>query len=300
MTEDLSEQAFDQVPQGIIDVGVLPDTLEQVERKWLVQDNLAYWDARVSDLGTEANTLAINGFTTWEKQSMVMNDRTKALFDDDAGYPYMSVDTWYDVLPTFTDPKDLLTDQVDVLKQFSLATVDTTSTATMDWWRLVSTPVEDYFVYSDWPIPVDLSYSETDLVGTDGLPIGDLNWFPDDKATFMANHDEYFGALLDAWNGGTLSIRELGGTPTGFVLNQNYPNPFNPSTTISFTLPKAGNVSLKVYNALGQKVATLVNGYQRAQNYEVTFDAANLASGVYIYTLQTDNFSQSKKMLLVK
>jgi hypothetical protein len=302
MTEDLSEQAFDQVPQGIIDVGVLPDTLEQVERKWLVQGNLAYWDSRVADLGTEANTAAINGFTTWEKQSMVMNDRTKALFDDDATYPYMSVDTWYDVLPTFTDPADLLTDQVDALKQFSLATVDTTSTATMPWWRVTSVPVEDYFVYSDWPIPVDLSYSETDLVGTDGLPIGDLNWFPEDKATFEANHAEYYGALVDAWNNGTLvdAIRELGGAPTGFKLSQNFPNPFNPSTTIRFTLPQAGNVSLKVYNALGQEVATLVNGHQTAQNYEVTFDASNLASGVYIYTLRTDNFSQSKKMLLVK
>ena len=302
MTEDLSEQAFDQVPQGIIDVGVLPDTLEQVERKWLVQGNLAYWDSRVSDLGTEANTAAINGFTTWEKQSMIMNDRTKALFDDDATYPYMSVDTWYDVLPTFADPEDLLTDQVDALKTFSLATVDTTSTATMPWWRVTSTPVEDYFVYSDWPIPIDLGYSETDLVGTDGLPIGDLNWFPADKATFMANHADYYGALLTAWNTGTLveAIRELGGTPAGFELRQNYPNPFNPSTTISFTLPQAGNVTLKVYNALGQEIATLVNGRQTAQNYEVTFDASNLASGIYIYTLRTDNFSQSKKMLLVK
>ena len=273
-----------------------------MERKWLVQGNLAYWDSRVSDLGTEANTAAINGFTTWEKQSMIMNDRTKALFDDDATYPYMSVDTWYDVLPTFADPEDLLTDQVDALKTFSLATVDTTSTATMPWWRVTSTPVEDYFVYSDWPIPVDLSYSETDLVGTDGLPIGDLNWFPADKATFMANHADYYGALLTAWNTGTLveAIRELGGTPAGFELNQNYPNPFNPSTTISFTLPQAGNVTLKVYNALGQEIATLVNGRQTAQNYEVTFDASNLASGIYIYTLRTDNFSQSKKMLLVK
>jgi hypothetical protein len=215
----------------------------------------------------------------------------------------MSVDTWYDVLPTFTDPQDLLTTQVDVLKTFSIATSDTTSTATMPWWRLVATPVEDYFVYSDYPIPVDLSYSETDLLGTDGLPIGDLNWFPADKATFMANHAEYFGALVDAWDAGTLvsAIRELGGAiPSRFELNQNYPNPFNPSTTIRYTLPVAGNVTLKVYNALGQEIATLVNGHQKAQNYEVTFDASNLATGIYIYTLQTDNFSQSKKMLLVK
>jgi hypothetical protein len=302
--EDIPEQACDALPQGIIDVAVLPDTLEQVERKWLVQGNLAYWDSRVSDLAAEANAIPINGFTTWANQTMIMNARTQALFDDDTNYPYMSVDTWYDVLPTFTDPKDLLTTQVDVLKTFSLATVDTTSTATMPWWRLVATPVEANFVYSDFPIPVDLSYSETNLVGTDGLPVGDLNWFPADKATFMANHAEYYGALVDAWNAGTLvttGIRELGGgKPTGFELNQNYPNPFNPTTVISFTLPKAGKVTLKVYNALGQEVATLVNGYKTAQKYNVTFDASRLAGGVYIYRLESNNFTQSKKMILMK
>ena len=301
--EDMPEQSIDNIAQGIIDVAELPDTLEQVERKWLVQGNLAYWDPRVSDMAAEANAVPVNNLTTWENQSMPMNARTQALFDDDENYPYMSVDTWYNVKPTFTDPQDLLTDQVDVLHTYSLASLDCTSTATMPWWRLVTTPVTTYFVYSDFPIPVDLSYSETDLTGTDGLPIGDLNWFPADKATFMDNHAEYFGALVDAWNAGTLvsAIREIGGTtPTGFELEQNYPNPFNPSTTIRYSLPLAGNVTLKVYNALGQEIATLVNGHQKAQNYEVTFDASNLASGIYIYSLQTENFNQSKKMVLLK
>jgi len=281
----------------------LPDTLAQVARKWLVQGNLAYWDSRVSNLAAEANAIPVNNLTNWENQTMVMNTRTQGLFTDDTNYPKMSVDTWYNVLPTFTDPQDLLTAQVDAVKTYSLAAIDCTSTATMPWWRLVSTPVETYFVYSDFPIPVDLSYSETNLTGTDGLPIGDLNWFPEHKATFIANHAEYFDALVAAWNAGTLvsAIRELGGArPSRFELNQNYPNPFNPSTTIRYTLPLAGNVTLKVYNALGQEIATLVNDHQKAQNYEVTFDASNLASGIYIYTLKTDKFSQSKKMLLVK
>jgi len=303
-TEDLPEQAIDDVAQGIIDVAPLPETMDQVDRKWLVQGNLAYWDAKLSDLAAEANTAAINGFTTWENRNMIMNARTQALFDDDATYPYLTTDTWYNVLPTFTDPKDLLTTQVDVLKTFSLATVDTTSTATMPWWRLVSTPVEDYFVYSDWPIPVDLSYSETNLVGTDGLPIGDLNWFPADKATFMANHDTYFSDLVDAWNAGTLvttAVEEISNAkPSEFQLNQNYPNPFNPTTTIAFTLPQAGNVTLKVYNSLGQEVATLMDGFKAAQSYQVNFDASSLTSGIYYYSLQTENMNQTRKMLLIK
>jgi hypothetical protein len=85
-----------------------------------------------------------------------------------------------------------------------------------------------------------------------------------------------------------------------FELSQNYPNPFNPTTTISFTLPKASQTTLKVYNMIGQEVATLINGYQTAGLYFVDFDATKLASGVYLYKLQSGSFTQTKKMLLVK
>jgi hypothetical protein len=85
-----------------------------------------------------------------------------------------------------------------------------------------------------------------------------------------------------------------------YALDQNYPNPFNPSTTISFTLPVRDQVTLKVYNMIGQEVATLINGENQAGTYFVDFDASRLASGVYFYTLQTSNFTSSKKMTLVK
>lgn len=304
MKEDIPEQAYDQEPQGIIDVALLPESMEQVERKWLVEANVVYWDPRVADLAAEANSAAVNGFTTWVNQSMTMNERTQVLFDDDSNYPYMTEGVWYEKLPTFTNTEDLLSDQVDVLKEFSLSTIDTTSTIVMPFWRVTSVGDEN-FVYSDWPIPVDLSYSDADLMagGTDGLPVGDLNWFPESKATFMANHGEYYNAIVTAWNSGQTvitSVEELGGVPTQFELSQNYPNPFNPTTVINFTLPKAANVTLKVYNSLGQEVATLVDGFKTAQNYEVTFDASNLASGVYVYRLAGDNFTQSKKMILMK
>ena len=89
-------------------------------------------------------------------------------------------------------------------------------------------------------------------------------------------------------------------TPENFVLLQNYPNPFNPVTTIKYELPAMSNVSLSVYDIIGRKVKELVNTKQAAGKYEVRFDAANLASGVYIYTLQADNFINTKKMLLLK
>lgn len=88
--------------------------------------------------------------------------------------------------------------------------------------------------------------------------------------------------------------------PTSFQLSQNFPNPFNPSTVITYTLPKEGLVTLKVYNEIGEEVATLVNGFLSAATYKVTFDASRLATGVYIYTLTSGNYSLSKKMILLK
>ncbi|MCL4548894.1 MAG: T9SS type A sorting domain-containing protein, partial [Bacteroidetes bacterium] len=88
--------------------------------------------------------------------------------------------------------------------------------------------------------------------------------------------------------------------PSKFELSQNYPNPFNPSTTIGYAMPQAGNVKLTVYNMLGQQVTTLVNGYKQAGTYSVTWNASNLASGIYFYTLQTGAFVVSKKMILIK
>lgn len=87
---------------------------------------------------------------------------------------------------------------------------------------------------------------------------------------------------------------------SSYSLNQNYPNPFNPSTEISFNVPKSGNVILKVYNLIGQEVKTLVNGMVEAGAHSVKFNAAGLNSGLYFYKLETESFSQVKKMTLMK
>ncbi|MHA2032302.1 MAG: T9SS type A sorting domain-containing protein [Candidatus Kariarchaeaceae archaeon] len=90
-------------------------------------------------------------------------------------------------------------------------------------------------------------------------------------------------------------------TPTKFSLSQNYPNPFNPSTTIEFTLPKPDFVTLKIYNLLGQEVATLVSDRLASGNYKYNWDASGLASGLYFYRLFTDSgYEMVKKLVLVK
>lgn len=85
-----------------------------------------------------------------------------------------------------------------------------------------------------------------------------------------------------------------------FNLEQNYPNPFNPSTTINFSVQQAGNVTMSVYNLLGQQVATLVDQKMKAGSHSVTFDASGLSSGTYIYRITSGEFVQTKKMMLIK
>lgn len=88
--------------------------------------------------------------------------------------------------------------------------------------------------------------------------------------------------------------------PTEFALANAYPNPFNPTTTIDYSISEPCHVTLTVFNVAGQEVATLVNGEMEVGNFDVTFDAADLASGVYFYKLNAGDFSAIKKMTLVK
>jgi hypothetical protein len=96
-------------------------------------------------------------------------------------------------------------------------------------------------------------------------------------------------------------VKEIqGALPSDFTLEQNYPNPFNPATNIRFSLPEANQVTLKVYNTLGQEVATLVNEFMNAGAFEVSFDAQNLPTGTYFYSITAGDFKSVKKMLLIK
>lgn len=106
--------------------------------------------------------------------------------------------------------------------------------------------------------------------------------------------------LYNAGNTTEINERKEHSIPTEFSLAQNYPNPFNPSTKISWQLPVAGHQTLKVYDILGNEVATLVNEYQEAGRYEVIFDASKLSSGVYFYKLQSGSFQEIKKMILLR
>lgn len=89
-------------------------------------------------------------------------------------------------------------------------------------------------------------------------------------------------------------------TPNSFVLEQNYPNPFNPTTEIKYSVPTAGNVSIKIYNSIGVEVMTVVNKNHTVGNFVETADMTGFASGIYFYSLTSANFNETKKMMLVK
>ncbi|MGA2669784.1 MAG: T9SS type A sorting domain-containing protein, partial [Ignavibacteria bacterium] len=88
--------------------------------------------------------------------------------------------------------------------------------------------------------------------------------------------------------------------PSSYVLSQNYPNPFNPTTNITYSIPKAGNVKLTIFDVLGREVSVLVNEVKSPGTYNVDFNASNIGSGVYFYRIEAGDFSAVKKMVLVK
>ena len=141
---------------------------------------------------------------------------------------------------------------------------------------------------------------------------GCVDNFNDNENAIGANHIINLFSL--AWYCETLDTFGIMGTkdfvtdvkdntpslPTAYSLEQNFPNPFNPSTKINFSLPVEGFVTLDVYNSIGQKVTTLVNETKSAGTYAVDFDASDLTSGIYFYKISSGNFSETKKMILLK
>ena len=145
-------------------------------------------------------------------------------------------------------------------------------------------------------VPYDLN---TDGIGTKTVRV---------KVTVTTNIDSPQVALINSYQieGGTdstkaqsLSLQQVN-IIKDYELSQNYPNPFNPITTISYTIPKDGMVTLKVYDVLGREVERLVNEVQKVGKYEVNFDASRLASGVYFYRLVSGTRVIAKKMLFMK
>ncbi|GLR17898.1 T9SS type A sorting domain-containing protein [Portibacter lacus] len=199
---------------------------------------------------------------------------------------------------------------------------------TGEWvdWRVPS-PVSyggDGLPVLSWPPAFDLSYSNTYLqtAGTDGLPLGDLNWYPDKKAEFLSNRDGIIASIRDSMVNAqavydpetmdnTPMITEATSSvfsqkvPDDFYLAGNYPNPFDQSTTIKFGLHDRSDVTLSVFNIFGQKVYESNEMRLSSGPNEINFDASNLSSGIYLYKISAQeingqSYILAKEMILTK
>jgi hypothetical protein len=149
----------------------------------------------------------------------------------------------------------------------------------------------------NWALPTNTGSNDNESsVGTDHF----LNLTSDLLSATVRNQWGVMGdhELVDVVVTGVEEISSS--VPSVYSLSQNYPNPFNPTTNIRFAVPEAGLVTMKVYNLLGQEVTTLVNEYKNAGTYNVDFNAVNLSSGVYFYQINAGNYSDTKKMILMK
>ncbi|HBQ58474.1 MAG TPA: hypothetical protein DD671_02315, partial [Balneolaceae bacterium] len=156
--------------------------------------------------------------------------------------------------------------------------------------RGFSTPVSE--LTTEWQ-RVAFTFTATEAQATNGMRVGvETNAEVNDGGVIYIDD-----IVLQKVEG---TSNEVGDQPLSFKLDQNYPNPFNPTTNISYAIPEATQVTLEVFNMLGQKVKTLVNERQVAGSKMVSFDASSLASGVYIYRLQAGSFVKSQRMTLIK
>ncbi len=249
--------------------------ISEQERVLQVNNNCYFHDQEVLDFWDSIDSVFA---VPW------MNERTKAMFDADEDYPYLDAEDNMNIEPQFTN----LPDNLETMLEWCTLYRSTGTVPDFYWgWD----PDEDYFNIQ-WKLPEDLSYSEASAFytgGTDGFPVGDLNWFPDKKVEW---EDQMTAIESDQYNNVTAK---------DFRLYQNYPNPFNPVTEISYQLNKAGLVKLTVFNMLGQQVEEIVNTRQAAGVHRVQWDAGNeMTSGIYYYRLETDGFKATKKMLLLK
>jgi len=248
----------------------------QADRKWDVHNNVYYWPQPFKQYWADSSLSA----PEW------MNARAQTMFSDKTTWPLLNE-----------------SDNQEADPGFRTSMVDSLTTMFLDWgiaYRKINdgngeggfeepdhrqyAPNGDVFLVP-WPLPESFVYSNAALASasSEGLHVGDLNWYPDDLATYT-----------------DVEINSFDNLPEQYSLSDNYPNPFNPSTNIEFSIPTSGMVTLKVFNILGQEVVELLNKDLSVGSYKVNFDGKDLTSGIYFYSLRSGDFNEIKKMMLIK
>jgi len=263
--------------------------LAEAARKIDVVDNIYFRSPAIDQFIQSVNDTATTAndtihLTPW------MNEVTTNMFNDDAKWPGLNDEGNLMVDPQFgpkyaellgapgtTVPAD---NGTGLLPYIVLARANGGNAGDLFGYKYSQPDFSSGNWIPEWPLPefTDnvLKYS-ANMTATDGMVYGDPFWFK-----------------------GVTGVEDKGIVPNHYELAQNYPNPFNPATIIEYSLQDAGNVKLDVYNVLGQHVANLVNAEQKAGSYKVNFNTEQLTSGIYFYTLISNNIKLTKKMIFMK
>ncbi len=278
-------QEEDSLDWGVINLGKLPplftDTLgiAESDRRVDVNNNNWFFSQTVQDYWAANDTIDGEPF---------LNSRVKNYMSDNTKWPLMNESNNVNLDPGFVQVGDGEVEMVRWMTEWWASQTDTNLAAPNFMWAW--DPDNDRFAVQ-WPLPENLSYSNTTLLtaAEGGFPVGNLNWFPDKYQEWLTDVEEVDNGII----------------PETFALDQNYPNPFNPETNIQYSIPKTVKVNISVFNALGQKVKTLVNKKQNAGTYRVNWNAKDqhgsvVSSGVYFYTLKAGDYSLTRKMILLR
>jgi len=279
---------FDNQLSAVVSIDTIPsdiasrEGIAEADRVIEYKNNAYFWPQQMTDFWAGADSL---------DAALWINERTQAMLDDNTNYPGFKVEGNMNVDPGFN--ADMMA-QVDSLMKYCIQNRGGGTNTYSHYYFGEGNPPLFFPAQRVWPLPEDLTYSNTDLLtaSTDGLPLGDLNWYPDKKAEWE-----------DIQTG--IRFKEPVTRLSDFTLSQNYPNPFNPVTNIQFTLKKNAQVKINVYNMLGQKVRTLVDKKMIAGTHMVTWNGQDnkgnkLASGIYYYRLESESFNKARKMVMLK
>jgi hypothetical protein len=223
-------------------------------------------------------------------------------------FPYMNIANIYPAIDTIADLPVTYNAAVDPGFILAPTNIDSIKAYLQGRWgsnvnvNWAFDPNSD--ILQSWPMNEDLSYTNTTLktAAMGGFPLGDLfHWWPAQYTAWKAQSAQENSTITSRLTSGTTGVgQSQSNVPLKYELGQNYPNPFNPTTNIEFTLPVRSDVRLVLMNVLGQEVKVIAAGSYKAGSHTVTLDASSLASGVYFYKLQTEKFSEAKKLVLMK
>ncbi len=258
-----------------------PFNLTEADRHVNVLNNVYCWPAPLVNFWTQYNDTTHDSLII----PVFMNANTQALFKSEKGGSHLVAANNDSVDPGFAS--SLTGPALDSLVEYEHLQWLNGDASNYIWPQLPTDPTNLFAgVPKNWqqtqgyPVPENLTYSDQALLtaGTDGKPLGDLNWYPSALAVKQVPNE----------------------IPTQFTLSQNYPNPFNPTTDVKVSLKQAGVMSLKIYNVLGQLVQVVDQGFRPAGIYVYNVNMDKYSSGVYFYTLQEGANVITKKLVLLK